>query len=778
MLRTAEHAHQLAASSWDPRADDARTAATGAQDLTKSPQPTEPLRRDRAQAHRLRAAEHRQRHEFLDQISTIAPSAVSALSAQDLTALSVPDTIGTAALHPPARCLQDALEASQGLPDGELGASRPKLSARIGLIASPRVHSRFTGLADVVPLTGGTWREHLEDLDLLLVSTDLGSLSHQWDQCADPCADPDAREHPGHPGQEGLGRPATSARRQGHRAENGGDAHTRALRHLAEVVIPAFRGGGTPTVLLSTAGTDISTTEELARACSRIVTTDPEAAALYRARENHSLSIDVVPVGVNPLIHSPLGTRPARTDLVALLGCEQSGPSDHLSEPPYAPALLDGALLSGRPVVLLQPDPSQAPAADHWVLPSRYGPWTVSAEEAADIDLTYGTETLQRGMDAALALNATVDSQSLFDPQVLELQACGTLVIATYNQGLNSYHPHTVIANSADDVAKALQLISLDELRRIQGDGIRQVFTDHHASDVLRRICARAGLDVAPVRERVVAVAQHRTPSLAREMAEQIHREVELITWAELAERVEERGAAAVAAELDVLLPVSPARRHSPTYVADHVVAFRYQSAHVTQKLEGDAAATDAASHRHRTGVLDLELTAWWRPDPELLTSAETLREAADRHRVYCLDHLGHHPASSGTRPTARPSFSDILRGEAREPSATPRTLPRTLPRRRGPAAGTPGPMSAQPPGPSGVRPRRPLPDPEVGDDLAAVQSQARRAAETLGLRLSVIVPVYNNGDHLRHKAFASLRRSSIFSQMHILLIDDGSTDP
>ena len=43
--------------------------------------------------------------------------------------------------------------------------------------------------------------------------------------------------------------------------------------------------------------------------------------------------------------------------------------------------------------------------------------------------------------------------------------------------------------------------------------------------------------------------------------------------------------------------------------------------------------------------------------------------------------------------------------------------------------------------------------------------------------KLSVIIPVYNNGLHLYGKAFASLIRSSIFTDMEILLIDDGSTD-
>lgn len=42
---------------------------------------------------------------------------------------------------------------------------------------------------------------------------------------------------------------------------------------------------------------------------------------------------------------------------------------------------------------------------------------------------------------------------------------------------------------------------------------------------------------------------------------------------------------------------------------------------------------------------------------------------------------------------------------------------------------------------------------------------------------LSVIVPVFNNGEKLLGKCFSSLKRSSIFDRMEILLIDDGSTD-
>lgn len=43
--------------------------------------------------------------------------------------------------------------------------------------------------------------------------------------------------------------------------------------------------------------------------------------------------------------------------------------------------------------------------------------------------------------------------------------------------------------------------------------------------------------------------------------------------------------------------------------------------------------------------------------------------------------------------------------------------------------------------------------------------------------KLSVIIPTYNNGDHLLNKCFNSLRRSTIFKEMEIIIVDDGSTD-
>lgn len=43
--------------------------------------------------------------------------------------------------------------------------------------------------------------------------------------------------------------------------------------------------------------------------------------------------------------------------------------------------------------------------------------------------------------------------------------------------------------------------------------------------------------------------------------------------------------------------------------------------------------------------------------------------------------------------------------------------------------------------------------------------------------KFSVIVPLYNNGRYLLNKCFNSLKRSSMFNDMEIILVDDGSSD-
>ncbi|WP_020006185.1 glycosyltransferase [Salinicoccus albus] len=69
------------------------------------------------------------------------------------------------------------------------------------------------------------------------------------------------------------------------------------------------------------------------------------------------------------------------------------------------------------------------------------------------------------------------------------------------------------------------------------------------------------------------------------------------------------------------------------------------------------------------------------------------------------------------------------------------------------------------------------------GYNLDDVELVAKRDNDTLQSKvfeekkLSVIVPIHNNGTYLEEKCFASLKRSSSFDRMEIIFVNDGSTD-
>lgn len=48
---------------------------------------------------------------------------------------------------------------------------------------------------------------------------------------------------------------------------------------------------------------------------------------------------------------------------------------------------------------------------------------------------------------------------------------------------------------------------------------------------------------------------------------------------------------------------------------------------------------------------------------------------------------------------------------------------------------------------------------------------------KTRDYKFSIIIPVFNNGEYLYSKCIMSLRRSSMFNEMEIIIVDDGSTD-
>ncbi|MGJ9426246.1 glycosyltransferase [Nesterenkonia halotolerans] len=649
-LNATELAHRAAARAWQST-DKTSLAAV--------------LRDQAAATHLTRADSYRGKSALLCAKPETSSRGDVRPTAQDLEKVAPERGGAQGFLGSPRRVLEEAFEASSGLPAGEAGVSRPSLPVRVGLIADASLEAGFHGAAELASITAENWAENLGDLDLLIIGSE------------------------------------TSV----------------PFETLADVIVPAFRERSVPVVFFSAAAAgDVEAHFDIAEACDRIFTVDQRAAEAYREMLLEPSSVEAARMPVSPLLHSPVGTRPARTDAVAFFGLDQSRNTRHVPAAETVTALFDGALASGRPVAFFQRGSAEGRPGGTWSVPSDYAPWTVFPREVQQLASRDDLCRLQRGTDVGIAVNQVVGSQTLVDSQVLQLQASGTMVLSSYNQGVNSYYPNVYIANSAEDVAKTLQYLGADELRRIQGDGIRTVFAQHHGADVLSSICRAVGISVPEVEERVLVVTEELTEELASDIRDQTLTTVGVTTWTDLHRW--KPATATTPGDYDILLPVGPSRRYSPFYAEDHVAAFRYQASPVTSKLDGSVEETDEFAHQVGRHVEDLELTAWWRPSAEILGTPRALAGALLERSVYTIDHLGHRPRD--TRRTVNPTS---------------------------------------------------------GSDFEASKREFHRTAESLGLELAVVVPIYNNGDHLRHKAFASLLRSEMFDRMHILLINDGSTD-
>ncbi|MGJ9371533.1 glycosyltransferase [Nesterenkonia sp. CF4.4] len=461
-------------------------------------------------------------------------------------------------------------------------------------------------------------------------------------------------------------------------------------------------------------GTAAPTAEQLrlAARCDQVFTVSEENAVLFQdPGAGHPASSDaaarawlpdrnpvaIIASPINPLRRSPLGSRRARPGLVTYLGDQDSRlPTEAL---PSLEWILDGVLAAGADL-LIGPE-ARAEAA----LSTKYWP------HVQDWVSNHRCE-LDRLTDIAVVAHTISSSQTAFSPRVIELQASGSLVLSTYNQGVNSFYPQAHVANSTLDVASMLESLQNTDLRRAQNDGVRQVFTENHATDVLRQILRTVGVSDPEPSPRVLAVTGDADDTLRAELAAQTAGGVDVVTWDQ---------ARAHPDRYDLLLPVTSAHHYASTYVADHLAALTYQSASVVQKLEPGTA--DQGHHHAEGSQGDLGLTAWWQPDAGAELSLEHLTQRLAEARVYVSEESSHRPRRQGS---GRRTVQELARG----------------------------------------------------DQFDEVRREVAQTVREEDLRLSVVVPIYNNGPHLLHKAFASLLRSSAFADMHVLLVSDGSTDP
>lgn len=539
------------------------------------------------------------------------------------------------------------LEQIQDLPPTSSGIANRPFATKIGIISDLFLYKSFEGLADFKVITPDNFRHH-SDIDvLLLVSTWRGVDGSAW---------------------QGV----TSRTNQ-----------RRAV--LFDELIPFYRQLGIPIVFYSKEDPpNYDHFVTFAQQADYIFTSAAEVIPKYQEDCPNAQSIDVLPFGVNPKHHSPIGSQRGDVHQIVPFGGSWFN-HKYKDRGRWGSAILD-AVMAAKDYELVIFDRNSDLQLSRYQFPNRYGhALTPQINHQHLLDI-------QRVVDIGINLNSVSESASMFANRAIELQAQGTFVLSNYNVGLNSKYPHVHISNGFTDTLGTLDSLSEAEIRTTQAAGIRAVFSHDLAIMRIAKILRTVGLEADLTSPRVAV--------LAHDIDDRMHQDLANQSYANIIDVVNATDADTVASlpeRVDIVVHVDTAHEYDPTHVEDLVNAFRYTDALTVEKIAGGTEdAKEMARHSY----------------------------AEPQHvRAIGAEYIGQVPSGINTRP------GYLIDGV-------------------------------------GVRRR--------SETLDLSHHDADRKNSPI---LSVVIPIYNNGPHLLHKCIASLRRSSIFDQMELILVDDGSTD-
>lgn len=539
------------------------------------------------------------------------------------------------------------LEQIAELPPTSSGIANKPFNTKIGIISDLFLFKSFDGLADFYPIYPANYEQHTDIDILLLVSTWRGVDDQSW---------------------KGV-----TTKRSGKRAL------------LFEEILPFYRSLDIPIVFYSKEDPpNYNHFLPFAQQADYIFTSAAEVIPKYQKDCPEARSIDVLPFGVNPKNHSPIGSQQgAINSLVPFAGSWFNHKYDDRSR--WGGDILD-AVNASKDYNLLVFDRNSHLNDPRYRFPNRFAhAITPAIDHQPLLDI-------QRVADISINLNSVQNSSSMFANRAIELQAQGTFVLSNYNVGLNSRYPHVHLSNGFTDTLAALDQLTERDIREVQADGIRTVFSNDLAIMRIAKIIETVGLEAKVSDPRVLIVAQDRDEQLAQDLSQQTYGNI-----LDIVDASESHPTTNPAGHADVIVHVSTEHEYAPTHVEDLVNAFRYTDAKTVSKI-------DRGSHGH-TGIRRHSYTG----------SVNVQRLGAE--------FVG--PTAADIEPKAGYQIDEI-----------------------------------------GVRRR-----------AEAITVASKKTAGQKPPILSVVVPIYNNGPHLLHKCIASLRRSSIFDQMEIVLVDDGSTE-
>ena len=535
------------------------------------------------------------------------------------------------------------LRSVQDLPDTAGTRVLTPHPARVAIVADSFLYETYEGTAEILYVTAENYQDIAANADVLIVTSTWRGRFNDWH---------------GTYAAHGL---------------------------LRASVIPKFRDHGVPIIFYSKEDPpNYSRFLPLARDADVIFTSAQEKIADYISDCPGVSFVDSLSFGVNPLIHTPVGSRRHRNQEVLFAGSWLSHkyPQRQVS----ARALFDGVVSSGRDLLII--DRNSNLRDPKYFYPREYMDHVGPGVNHLDL------MKIQRSVDIHLNLNSVTDSGSMYANRVVELQAMGAFVLSNYSLAVNDLYPEVQLIDRPAEVPLVIGNLTGGGLYRAQNDGLRRVWEHDTAWHRMREMLESVNAPVATLNERVAAVPEGETSVLdVRKIAALQTTAMDVMSVDNFQSRCN---------DYDVVVPISASHEYSATHVRDLLNVFRYADVDIAAKN-----GTETAGHINSAD--DHEVT-----DHAMNAARVALRTRSDDAVLGYWLHSGQ---------IAGRTYNTAPFGAGPKPAETINVLPSRSP------------------------------------------------------RLSVVVPIYNNGKHLVSKCFRSLQRSSIFEDMEILLIDDGSTD-
>ena len=317
----------------------------------------------------------------------------------------------------------------------------------------------------------------------------------------------------------------------------------------------------------------------------------------------------------------------------------------------------------------------------------------------------------------AIVINKLRYSSTIASRSVYELQASGNAVLSNYNEGINNSFPNVFTVLEVAEVCPIMSGFTKEELYRHQLIGIRQVMSRETNYERMVEMMNFVGIPVQYPVKKVAVIASALCERVSAMFASQTYEYKELLLQSQITDTV--------LSDYDFIAFFSAEAQYGMYYLEDMINAFKY--------VDVDFVTKDAY-------YIDDELQEGVQHD-YVNSFGDKMRTIFSSENYWGLNDLDNCAGCKGYSVDqfefmVRPSKNEKSSGESQDDGLGHR-----------------------------------------GAQLTEEERLSNEPPKEREYKLTVVVPVYNNGDHLLNKAFNSLLRSTLFPELEIMIIDDGSTD-